>query len=257
VFLSIADLYEREGKWARAIAQLEDFAGADPSQRLTIDGRIARIHDEKLKNPRAARKVHDRILAAHARLGPDAKLSSTAHDAVARAHLARTEDDWQKYARLKLRWSRLSNVAELRRSIAEKSKALEGLQKRYTETVAFKSAVPAICALYKLGLAYDHFYDAMGHLPIPADAPPALRDELRGQVPAEAEQLKAHAREALTAAAQKGEQFAADHPCRAAALEVLRSRYQVEQMREELPEMKLPATPLRQEGGGVLKEIAL
>lgn len=149
-----------------------------------------------------------------------------------------------------------SNIHELRTSIAEKARALEQVQKNYTATVALKSAEPAICALYKIGLAYEHFSDAMSHMPIPPDAP----DDMLAQIRDRTDPLKARAIEALTAAAVKGEELAIDNACRAAAVERLRSRYKVERfpvMGEDVPELKLAPQIRRDEGEGPLREIAL
>ncbi len=248
IFLSIVDLHEKNGKWALAQKQLEEFekkyAMKDPNKMLTMEGRIAGIYDEKLKNKSSARRIYDRILTYHDKLPKKARgaLEITALDAVARAHFLANEDDWKKFEKLKLKWSKLSNIGELKNSIKEKSKALEGIQKIYTTTVGFKSADPAICALFKIGMAYDNFADAMLNIPMPKGIPEDLQVEVKLQFEQETGPLKAKAAEAFAATVVKSQELDVFNPCTTAALTKLREKYKPEQfpkMGEDVVDMKL------------------
>jgi tetratricopeptide (TPR) repeat protein len=248
IFLSIVDLHEKNGKWTLAQKQLEEFekkyAMKDPNKMLTAEGRIAGIYDDKLKNKNGARKIYDRILGYHDKLPKKAKgaLEITALDAVARAHFLSNEDDWKKFEKLKLKWSKLSNIGELKNSIKEKSKALEGIQKIYTTTVGFKSADPAICALFKIGMAYDNFAESMLNIPMPKGIPEDLQVEVKLQFEQETGPLKAKAAEAFAATVGKSQELDVFNPCTTAALTKLREKYKPEQfpkMGEDVMDMKL------------------
>jgi len=248
IFLSIVDLHEKNGKWGLAQKQLEEFekkyATKDPNKMLTSEGRIAGIYDDKLKNKNGARKIYDRILDYHEKLPKKTKgaLEITALDAVARAHFLSNEDEWKKFERLKLKWSKLSNIGELKNSIKDKSKALEGIQKLYTTTVGFKSADPAICALYKIGMAYDNFVEAMLNIPMPKGIPEDLQLEVKLQFETETGPLKAKAAEAFAATVGKSQELDVFNPCTTAALDKLRDKYKPEaypKMGEDVMDMKL------------------
>lgn len=248
IFLSIVDLHEKNGKWGPAMKQLEEFekkyAIKDPNKMLTMEGRIAGIYDEKLKNKGGARKIYDRIFTYYDKLPKKTKgsLEIAALDPVARAHFLGNEDEWKKYEKLKLKWSKLSNVGELKNSIKDKSKALEGIQKLYTTTVGFKSADPAVCALFKIGLAYDNFAEAMSNIPMPKGIPEDLQTEVKLQFETEAAPIKAKAAEAFAATVTKSQELDVFNACTTAALTKLREKYKPDQfpkMGEDLMEMKL------------------
>jgi tetratricopeptide (TPR) repeat protein len=266
VFLSIVDLHERNNQWVKAQKQLEEFEKKycmkDPNKMLTSEGRIASIYEDKLRNKGAARKIYDRILDYHEKLPKKIKgsLEIGALDPVARGHFIRNEDEWKKFEKLKLKWSKLTNIGELKTSILAKSKALEGIQKNYTATVGFKSADPAICALYKIGMAYDDFYKAMNGIVIPKGAPEDLQAEVHAQFAQESNPLKEKAAEAFVATVAKSQEFSIFNPCTIAALEKLRTEYKPEQypkMGEDVMEMKLEGFKGQAIGDDLLTSIQL
>jgi TolA-binding protein len=261
VFLSIVDLQERANHWAQAVRQLELFvkrrATQDPDRALIALGKIAGFQEQRLESPRDARKTFDRILESWERLpktGRD-KLSPGALEVVARAHLAVGEDRFRKFDRLSLKWSRFAHPEELRASISEKARALSEVQQQTLATLAFKAADPGACALQRLGTAYDHFADALSAPPIPADAPEALRDQLRfGR---EGDQLREKATEAFRAAAADSTSASPFNPCRQAALDWLQSHSGDRGRAAERPELKLNAPRPVELGDDVLTAIQL
>ncbi len=212
VFLSIADLHEKNGAYGKAIKQLEDYEKKvvkDPNRLLTTEGRIATINEDRLRSQKGARKVFERVLTYYEKLPSKAKkgLEITALDAVARAHFVTSEDTYKKYLALKLKWSKLTNINEFKKSVKDMAAALEGIQKVYTTTVTFKSADPAICALDKIGQAYDHFAHALVNAPTPKGMPEDLLVEFKSQLESQAQPIKDKAKEAFDATVKKSQEF--------------------------------------------------
>ncbi|MBI3185609.1 MAG: tetratricopeptide repeat protein [Myxococcales bacterium] len=255
VFLSIADLHEKNGVYGKAMKQLEEYEKKykDPNKVLTSEGRIASIYEDRQKNAKAARRIYERIWSYYDKLPSKTKkaLEITALDAVARSHFVTSEDEYRKYAGLKLRWTKLQNVNEFKTSVKEKAKALEGIQKLYTVTVGYKSADPAICALHKIGLAYDHFAKSLTNAPTPKGMPEELLTELRIQLEQQAQPIKDKAAEAFASAVTKSQELSVFNECTNLAYQQLRENYRPEQfpkMSEETVELKAEAK--RQAIGG-------
>ena len=262
VFLSIADLHEKNGAYSKAMKQLEEHQKRnvkDPNKVLAAEGRISQMYLNKLKREKEARRVYTRIWDYYEKLGPKAKksLDNAALDAVARSHFELSEEAWREYVKLKLRWGRGNQMAqEFKKTLQDKAKALETVQKRYTQTVEFKSGDPAICALYKIGMAYNHMADAVVNAPMPHGAPPELQDAIRGELSGQAQPIKDKAAEAFTATVLKGQELDIFNECFGKALALLRETRpeQFPTMPEEKPELK----GVQQEqalGGGVLNSI--
>ncbi|MFZ5444296.1 MAG: tetratricopeptide repeat protein [Myxococcota bacterium] len=260
---SILDLYEKMGQWSKVTKGLEEYEKKymkDPNKVLSAEGRIASIYEEKQKNAKAARGVYSRISDYYDKLPKRQReaLDITALDAVARASFIANEDDWKKYSAMKVRWSKVQNIGELKSSILAKSNALTELQKTYTKTVSFKSADPAICALHKIGLAYDQLADQIINFPVPKGLPDEILIELKPQFEREAEPIVKNAAEAFTSVVQKSQELDVFNPCTIAALEMLRNKYRPDafpKMREDVMELKLPADKQLAIGGDVLTSI--
>jgi hypothetical protein len=227
---------------------------------LIAEGRIATIYEEKQKNPKAAKGVYQRITDYYEKLPKRLKdgLEIQALDAVARASFIANEDDWKKYSNLKLRWSSMNNIGELKSSIKSKSDALVEVQKVYTKTVAFKSADPAICALHKIGLAFDQLADQLTNFPVPKGLPEEVLIELRPQFEQQADPLKKTATDAFAAAVTKSQELDVFNPCTIASLEMLRSKYAPDRfprMREDTFELKPAADKQMAIGADLLTSI--
>lgn len=265
VQLSIVDLLEKSQAYAKAARGLEDYekdkkVSRSPSKILTAEGRIASIFEEKMKNKSGARKVYERILKYHENLPKKAKgdLEITALDAVARAHFVTSEDQYKKYTGIKVRWSKLTNIGEFKNSVKEKAKALEGIQKLYTVTVGFKSADPAICALDKIGKAYDHFSDALLNVKPPKGMPEDLMVEFRSQLDNEVLPIKTKASEAFMAAVAKSQELDVYNTCTTEALTALRTKYKPEQFparAEDVLDLKMDGKAVPAIGGDMLLAI--
>lgn len=260
---SVIDLYEKMGQWKKALDGLEAYEKKhvkDPGKILTTEGRIAGIYEDKLKNAKAARGVYDRIWKYYDQLPKRLKdgLDIQALDPVARSSFLQNEDDWRRYSAVKLKWSKLQNIGELKSSIKVKADALGEVQKAYTRTVALKSADPAVCALHKIGMAYAQFADQLTNFPVPKGLPEEILIELRPQFEQQAEQPRQKAAEAFMAVVQKSQELDVFNPCTQAALELLRSTYapaQFPRMPEETFALKMEAKRPPAIGADVLTAI--
>lgn len=247
VFLSIADLYEKTSAWTRAMKQLEDYERKylrDANKVLTAEGRIATIYDQKLRKDRDARRLYNRIWDYYEKLPSRVKkgLEPSALDAVARAHYELSDADWNAYTGIKIRWGYGKYMAdEFKKTLGEKARGLQSVEKRYTQTVQFKSGDPAICALYKIGMAYHHMYESMLNAPMPKGAPPELQEAIREELSGQAQPVKDKAAEAFALTVNRGQEIDIFNDCFAKSLKMLRETYRPEQfpsMPEAKPELK-------------------
>ncbi|MBK7858585.1 MAG: tetratricopeptide repeat protein [Archangiaceae bacterium] len=240
VFLSIVDLHERNAKYKKAAEQLEEYERKfikDSNKVLTAEGRIQALWEDKMKNKPSAQKICKRILGYYDQLPKKTQkaLEITALDPVGRCNFQANEDDYKKYLGVKLKWSKLQNVGELKGSIKDKSKALEGITKLYTETVSLKSADPAICALHKIGLSYEQFADQLSNPPVPKGVPEDLLLEIKAQFDEQARPIKDKAAEAFAAAVQKSQELDVYNKCTTDALDKLRDKFKPDQF-PQMPE---------------------
>ncbi len=261
VFLSIADLYEKNQSYGKATKQLEDYERKylrDPNKVLMAEGRIAAIFENKLKRAKDAARINGRILSYYEKLNQKQKkaLEPAALDAVARAHYLSNEVEYRHYASLKLKWTRLDRIAEFKASVKDKANSMKQIEKIYTATVNLKSADPAICALYRMGMASHNFADSLVNVKMPKGVPPELEGELRAQFDQEAQVPKNHAAELFAAAVQKSNELDVTNECSQSALKLLRESYRPEQfpkMGEEVAEVK--SVRSMSVGGEVLSSI--
>jgi len=115
------------------------------------------------------------------------------------------------------------------------------VQRLYTQTVQFKSGDPAICALYKIGSAYDNFSATLVNAPMPRGAPPELQDAIRDELNNQSQPVKEKAAEAFAAAVQKSQELDLYNDCSAKSLQQLRETYRPDkypQMMEDVAELK-------------------
>ncbi len=245
---SILDLYEKMGAWAKVTKGLEEYERKyvkDPNKVLTAEARIANIYEYKQKNAKAAKGVYLRISDYYEKLGKKQReaLEIAALDGVAKANFLENEEDWKKYNAMKVRWTKLQNIGELKSSITAKANALQDIQKTYTKTVGYKSADPAICALHKIGMAYDQFAEQLINFPVPKGLPEEILIEMKPQFEQQAEPVKKNAAEAFTAVVTKSQELDVFNPCTIAALDMLRNKYRP----EAFPKMNEDVLPLKQE----------
>jgi cellulose synthase operon protein C len=235
--MSIADLYEKMGAYGKAIKALEEYErknGKDPAKVMMAEGKVAAIY-EKTRRPRDAVRVNQRLLSYYEKQPKRIKtgMDERALDAVGKASYQSNEDEFKKFAAIKLKWGRLpSPEREFKEGLKAKAKGLEQIQKLYTQTVNLKSGDPAICALYKIGLAYDNFVHSLVNAPMPRGAPEELQQAIRAELETQALPVKDKAAEAFTAAVMKSHELDLVNDCSNKALAQLRETYRPQQFTE-------------------------
>jgi hypothetical protein len=146
---------------------------------------------------------------------------------------------------------------EFKETLKEKVKAMGLVEKRYAATVGFKSGDPAICALYKIGLAYHNMAEAVVNAPMPAGAPPELQDAIREELAGQSQPIKDKAAEAFTVTVQKAQELDIFNDCFKKSLAMLRDTYRPQQfpkMNEEVVDLPSVASASAV-GQGVLTDI--
>jgi cellulose synthase operon protein C len=249
VSLSIADLYERTGQYGKAVAFLEQRIRDNQHEAnkvLATEARIQVIYESKLKDARGLARTNKQVLDYYDKLPARVKkaLDPPALEAVARASLQKNEEQFQYFTHLKLHWGRAPDpTKEFKESLGVKTRALEEINRLYTATVAFKAGGPAICALEKIGLAYEDMAESISNAPAPKFLPPEAQEALKDQLAQQAEPVKEKAAETFAAAVAKSRELGISNSCSAQSLKVLRTTYRPEQfppMPEELAPLTLP-----------------
>ncbi|MHB1844301.1 MAG: tetratricopeptide repeat protein [Deltaproteobacteria bacterium] len=212
VFTSIAGVYETQGKLQLAIKQLEDHlrrVGRDANAYLTVQGRLARLY-EKARNLKEARRIDQEILAFYKHASKK-RLSPEAFDAVGHASYAVNEDAFAAFDGLRLHLPEKRLLGDVK----AKARSLIEVQRIYTETVALRSADPAICALWKIGLAYQKFAQALYDAPIPAQfrGQEQLVQAYKDQLAQQAMPVESKAKEAFQSAVAKSRELGVYNDC--------------------------------------------
>ncbi|RJS19328.1 hypothetical protein DRW03_23575 [Corallococcus sp. H22C18031201] len=243
VLLSIIDLYTKQGAYSKSLKMLEDYErdnARSASKMLMAEGKIVDIFENKMHKPRDTSRMYKRISDYYDQLPKRVQttLEKPALAAAAQANLLAIEPDWNEYKRLKLYWGAPPSPDRFKASVVDKSRALEVVQKKYVQTVAMGAPEPAICALQRIGLAYDHMADRVINAPMPRglddEGQQALRDEFANQ----AQPLKDKATEAFAGAVAKSRELAVYNDCAAQSLKLLRTTYAPDRY-PEMPEEKV------------------
>ncbi|NTX01445.1 tetratricopeptide repeat protein [Myxococcus sp. CA040A] len=257
--LSIIELTGKSGAAMRAIKMLEEYERDNmrsASKFLTAEGRIIDLY-KKMNKSRDVTRMYKRVGEHFDQLPRRVQttLEKPALATAAQAQFLGVELDWAEYKRLKLYWGAPPSPDRFRASIQDKSRALQVVEKKYVQTVSLGAPEPSLCALNRIGLAYDHFAHSVINAPMPRgldeEAQQALRDEFTNQ----AQPLKDKATEAFAATVAKSRELDVFNACAAESLKLLRTTYQPDRY-PEMPEEKV-ALKSRQQiiGGDVLAGI--
>ncbi|HYH99843.1 tetratricopeptide repeat protein [Hyalangium sp.] len=234
IFLAIVSLYEKLGSYGKAMKLLEDYERDNlrsPSKVLTAEGRIVNIFENKLRRAKDTNRLYNRILEYYEKLPKRVQkdLEKTAVAPAAQAQFLSVEPDWREYLRLKLSWGRPADPKKFKDSIADKGRALDVVQKKYIQTVAFGAPKPAICALHRIGLAYHEFSEKVINAPMPPGIDPETEQAIRDEFSNQAQPLKAKATEAFASAVAKSQELDFFNDCTKESLKMLRDTYAPEQ----------------------------
>jgi tetratricopeptide (TPR) repeat protein len=244
IFLSLADLYQKEKATSKELRQLEEYQrrfARDPTEWLSIQGRIARLL-ERAGNAPAARRAYAEALQHHrTRKG---QVGDKGLPVVAQAMYLELEPEFERYDRITLD----VKPKFLKSQLEVKAKRLEELQKSYTAVVNLKQAEPAVCALYRIGFAYKRLAQALYEAPIPRELKALKRqdviDEYKGQLAQFAAAPEQKAIEGLEYAVAKSREYGVVNDCSRKAAELLQ-KYKPDQYGaplEIVPEPAVPAT---------------
>ncbi len=215
IFLSLADLYTKLGQPSKELKQLEDYQrryAKDPDEWLALQHRIAKL----LRGP-SQRKAYEDALQYWKRRKGSVKDRGLA--IVAQAMYLDLEPSFVEYDRISL------NVApkQLKAQLQVKGKKLKQVEEAYGQVVKLKQAEPAVCALYRIGLAYKHFAQTLFDAPIPKELrrDQALVEEYKSQLAQFAEPLDQKAVEGLGLAVKASHDYGVTNDCSRQATAIL------------------------------------
>ncbi|HET9597621.1 MAG TPA: hypothetical protein VFP65_18680, partial [Anaeromyxobacteraceae bacterium] len=260
VFLSVADLYARQGQPGKELKQLEEYQerfAKDPTEWLVVQDRIARLH-ARTGNAHAERKAYEEALA-YWKPRRD-RVAERGMPVVAQAQFLAVEPAFEEFDRIGFavpgKLSPQRQVKWLKGQLEAKGAKLVALQKSYTAVVNTKQAEPAVCALWKIGDGYRRFARSLKDAPIPAELRrnKELADEYRAQLAQLAEAPEKKAVEALEYAVTRSRELSVANACSRAAADVL-VKYKPDAYGpplERFPEIEPKAASARPRGQGLL-----
>jgi tetratricopeptide (TPR) repeat protein len=219
IFLSLADLYGKRGQRTKELKQLEEYRqkyARDPEDWLVVQGRIAAAY-ERAGNRSAARRMYEEAYA-YWRPRRD-RVKERGLGVAAQAAYLDLEPAFVEYDRITL------NVAPkfLKAQLEVKGKKLKQLEQSYGQVVKLKQAEPAICALYRIGLGYRRFAQALHDAPVPREirGRSALVEEYKAQIAQVSEPLEAKATEGFELAMNASRDYGVVNDCARQATEYL------------------------------------
>jgi tetratricopeptide (TPR) repeat protein len=255
IFLSIADLYAKQGQTAKQLKQLEDYQrkyAKDPDEWLGLQAQLGQLY-EKAGNPVMARRIQSQGLDYWRRNKDRVKERGLA--LVARAMYDELDPAFAEYDRITL------NVAPkyLKSQLEVKAKKLKRLEESYGQVVHLKQAEPAVCGLYKIGLAYKRFAQALYDAPIPKEirGDRSLVEEYKTLLAQQAEPLEAKAIDGLGLAVNAARDYGVSNECakQATAILVKHKPDEYGPSPELLPPIVAPAPAAPPQGYGLLAEV--
>ena len=261
VFLSVADLYGRQRATSKELRHLEEYQerfAKDPTEWLAIQDRIAKLY-HRAGNSTGERRAYEQAL--HYWQAHRSHVGERGMAAVAQAQYVALEPAFAAYERIDFavpgKLSQPRQVKWLKSQLQWKGQKLLELQKGYTAVVNTKQAEPAVCALFKIGLAYKRFAHSLQSAPLPKEIRhnKALADEYRAQLTQLAEAPEKKAVEALEYAMTKSRELGVSNACSKAATDIL-VKYKPDQYGPPLEKLPEPSPVLaaagRPHGHGLL-----
>ncbi len=255
IFRSLADLYAKQGQTSKQLKQLEDYQrryAKDPEEWLALQHQIAQLLD-KSGNAPLARRVRAQALD-HWRRNKD-KVKERGLAIVAEALYDEVDAGFAAYDRITL------NVTPkfLKAQLQVKAKKLKALEEAYGQVVLLKQAEPAVCALYKIGLAYKRFAQALYDTPIPKEirSDTSLVEEYRSLLSQQAEPLESKAIDGLALAVNAARDHGVANECsrQATAILIKHKPDEYGPSPELVPAIAQPALPDAPRGYGLLAEV--
>jgi TolA-binding protein len=255
IFRSIADLHAKQGQPTKQLRQLEEYQrrfAKDPDEWLALQHEIVQLL-ERAGNAPLARRARAEALAQWRR-NKD-RVKERGLSVVAEALLDDLDPEFTQYDRISL------NVAPkfLKGQLEIKAKRLKKLEAAYGQVVLLKQAEPAVCALYRIGLAYKRFAQALYDAPIPREIrrDAALVEEYRALLSQQAEPLESKAVDGLALAVNAARDHGVVNDCarQATALLVKHKPEEYGPSPEVVPSIPPPPLPDAPRGYGLLAEV--
>ena len=219
LFLSLADLYAKQGQASKELRQLEEYQlkyAKDPDEWLSIQYRIAQLYEKAGRAPAARKAYADSVDYWKRR---KSAVTEKGLPVVAQGMYEALEPEFAAYDRITL------NVApkHLKGQLQVKGKRLKQLEESYGQVVKLKQAEPAVCALYKIGLGYRRFAQTLFETPIPKELrrDKELVQEYKAQLAQAAEPLDQKAFEGLALAVNASRDYGVQNDCSRQALAML------------------------------------
>ncbi len=263
VFLSVADLYGKQHATTKELRHIEEYQerfAKDPTEWLVVQDRIARLY-QRAGNASGERRAYEQAYQYwHARRS---QVGERGMPVVAQAQYLALEPAFVAYERIDFavpgRLSPPHKVKWLKAQLQWKGQKLLELQKGYTAVVNTKQAEPAVCALYKIGLAYKRFAHSLQSAPLPPEIrhDKALADEYRAQLTQLAEAPEKKSVEALEYAMTKSRELGVSNACSKAATDVL-VKYKPDLYGpplEKVPDLGPAQLSARPQGHGLLSSL--
>jgi TolA-binding protein len=255
IFLSLADLYSKLGQTAKELRQLEEYQkryGKDPDEWLALQHRIAQLF-EKGGRAQLARKAYADGLQYWRRRKSGVKDRGLA--VVAQAMYLDIEPSFAEYDRISLKVA----PKQLKAQLQVKGKKLKQLEEAYGQVVKLKQAEPAVCALYRIGLAYKRFAQTLFDAPIPRELrrDQTLVEEYKAQLAQVAEPLDQKATEGLGLAVKASRDYGVMNDCarQATAILVKVKPEEYGPSPEVVPPLPAPSVQDSPRGYGLLADI--
>ena len=257
IFLSLADIYAKQGHVSKELKQVEEYQkryAKDPDEWLAMQHRLAKGY-EKARNQSMAKQLYAQGFDYWKRRKSAVK--DRGLPVAAQGMYDELEPEFSEYDRISL------NVAPkyLKGQLQIKGNKLKKLEEAYGKVVKLKQAEPAICALYKIGLAYRRFAQTLFAVPVPKElrGNAELVQEYKAQLAQVAEPLDQKAYEGLRMAVDASRDYAVVNDCAKQATALLQKHKPDEfaPSPEVVPPIgPPPATPPAQvRGYGLLAEV--
>lgn len=192
-FVMARDL-ERAERWGEAASSYAEFTKKYPGDEQVYEAlwREATIR-RRLRQIPAAEKVEGTLFATVSeRSKKGDKVPPVAADYASRIAFSRLDQDFQKYAALKIQRPNIKNPTNFKKTLNDKVVAREAIIKDYTAIVTtYQQAYSTVGALYRIAQAWDNFVSNV----VAVQCPAGLTEEQCGFFKQEIETMVSPARD--------------------------------------------------------------
>ncbi len=222
IFYNVGLIYETQKDYKRAANFFEDYtkkyaSRVKPWQVLRALHRAALAYD-KAGDAKNRDRLFKAIIKAYARLPKKEKEHPVVRDAIAHAEYLALDPEFEAFKAIKLDTVK---QREVKKRLDAKTTRLAKLEKAYTAVLMRGSGDWGICALTRIGLAYQDLARNLLDAPIPPGLDADQEELYRTLLEEKAFPLEDKAIEALEKALQKGHELSVYNECTLQAQEVM------------------------------------